>query len=126
MSDDAASASGGDGTQAHPGRVGGNTPDGPALGDAGEIEGSKEIGSRAQLADLDRDIVRHLERQREIQWANKSKRATRGDHRTALLLQRRGDVMQPPCDECQRDGDEDEDEDEAEGAGVFAECVAAP
>jgi hypothetical protein len=67
---------------------------------------------------LDRDIVRHLERQREIQWANKSKRATRGDHRTAMLLQRRGDVMQPPCDECQRDGDE--------GAGVFAECVAAP
>ncbi|CEL06850.1 hypothetical protein ASPCAL10022 [Aspergillus calidoustus] len=126
MSDDAASASGGDGTQAQPGRVGGTTPDGPALGDAGEIEGSKEIGSRAQLADLDRDIVRHLERQREIQWANKSKRATRGDHRTAMLLQRRGDVMQPPCDECQRDGDEDEDEDEAEGAGVFAECVAAP
>ncbi|KAJ0420347.1 hypothetical protein BJY00DRAFT_313019 [Aspergillus carlsbadensis] len=137
MSDNGSSSNGGNDTQTQPGRLGGNTSDWNALGSAGESQGAKdstaytaqltqnpptELGPRGRLTKSGTNIIRHLEIQRDIAWANRrTKRSTNAQHRTATLLQRRGDAMQPECDECQ-----DSSDSAAGGGAIFAECVAAP
>ncbi|KAL3465215.1 hypothetical protein BJX64DRAFT_285758 [Aspergillus heterothallicus] len=88
-----------------------------ALGDAGEEQARKELGKN-KLTQAIKDIARHLEIHRVVNWtggAARRKEVKTNRHRLALLLQRRGDAQQPRCTRCQQSG-----------GGLFTECVAAP